>query len=76
MIEIKHKPTGEVIYTHDGDTLAGADLSLKQLAYTDLQDKDLTEANLTKANLRKANLFCAYIERGKIVRELIKRHCE
>ena len=51
MIKIKHKLTGEVIYTHEGDSLVCANLQ-----YANLQDADLRDANLRCANLQYANL--------------------
>lgn len=57
MIEIKHGVTGAVIYKHDRDTLAGANLRWANLREANLRGADLIEANLSKANLSKANLI-------------------
>jgi len=46
VVEIKHRFTGETIYTFTGDSLRGIDLRWA----------DLTGANLRGANLRGANL--------------------
>ncbi len=56
MIEIKHKITGAVIYTHQGDTLVGANLSCANLRGADLLGVNLHDADLSGANLRGANL--------------------
>jgi hypothetical protein len=51
MIDIKHRLTGAVLYTHDGDSLRGADM----------RGVDLREANLRGADLGGANLTGAYL---------------
>ena len=61
MIEIKHKETGEVIYTFSGKSLikaylGGANLWEANLREADLWGADLWGANLSGANLRGANL--------------------
>ena len=65
-MEIKHKITGEVLLTIEGDTLREANLreanlreaNLREanLRWADLQGADLREADLRWANLREADL--------------------
>ena len=69
MIKIKNRYTGDVIYTCDGDTLAGTNLSGANLfsanvpgadlSGADLSGADLSGANLRGADLRDADLFGA-----------------
>ena len=54
---------GEVIYTHQGDELSGADLS-----GADLRDADLSGANLRCADLSGADLRCADLSRADLRR--------
>jgi hypothetical protein len=56
MVEIKHRHTGAVIHTHDGASLARANLTGANLAGANLTGANLTGANLTGANLTGANL--------------------
>ena len=61
MIRIRHKDTGAILLTVDADTLDGADLSNRKLAYADLANcslraADLTNTDLSHADLRSANL--------------------
>jgi hypothetical protein len=56
MIEIKHRFTGEVLYTFDGDTLQDADLRDANLRGAYLTGSDLTGADLTGAYLTGAYL--------------------
>jgi hypothetical protein len=56
MIKIKSRYTGEVIFTYDGDTLAGADFVGAYLSGADLSDADLFGAYLRGADLRGADL--------------------
>ena len=55
-MKIKHKITGEVLLTIEGDTLQGANLQEANLQGADLQGADLREADLQGADLRFANL--------------------
>ena len=55
-IEIKHRNTGEILYTHDGESLAGANLSVADFRYADLSCADLRGADLSYADLRYADL--------------------
>ena len=66
MIKIKNRYTGDVIYTCDGDTLAGtnlsgADLSGADLSGANLSGANLSRADLSRADLRDANLSGAYL---------------
>jgi len=54
MIEIKHKYTGAVLFTHPGADLDGANLR-----YADLHGANLRGADLRRADLRYANLHGA-----------------
>ena len=45
-IEIKSRWTGATVYTHNGETLRGADLSGANLRGADLRDADLSGADL------------------------------
>ena len=70
-IEIKHRYTGKVIYTHPGDSLTGADLrdanlTGANLAGADLRDADLTGAILTRTILRSANLTDADLRNANL----------
>ena len=56
MIKIKNRHTGAVIYTHDGASLTGADLSGADLFLANLSGADLSGADLTWANLVEADL--------------------
>ena len=55
-MEIKHKITGEVLLTIEGDTLRGANLRWANLRGANLQGANLRWANLQGANLQGANL--------------------
>ena len=60
-MEIKHKITGKVLLTIEGDTLQwanlqGADLQWANLREADLQGVDLREADLQGADLQWADL--------------------
>ena len=57
MIEIKSRYTGEVIYTHEGDTLVGADLRKTNLRGTNLRGAELREANLREADFTDATVL-------------------
>ena len=59
MIEIKNRYTGEVIYTHEGDTLVGANLCEANLRGANLCEANLRGANLRGTNLCEANLYGA-----------------
>ena len=59
MIEIKHRYTGEVLYTYEGANLAGADLAAANLTGADLVGADLVDADLAAANLTGADLAAA-----------------
>lgn len=56
MIEIKHKDTGEVLHTVQGDTLLGVNLSGADLRCADLIGADLSNAYLYGAYLYNADL--------------------
>lgn len=58
-MDIRHKITGEVLLTIEGDTLRGADLSYKFLHAADLYRQDLRGANLEGATLYYADLRLA-----------------
>lgn len=51
-VEIKNHYTGDIIYTHPGDTLAGANL-----LHIKLQEADLRGVDLRGADLRGSGLF-------------------
>ena len=53
---IKHRNTGEILYTHDGRSLAGANLRGADLSGADLRIANLSGANLRWADLRGADL--------------------
>ena len=59
--EIKHRATNEVLYTHDGDSLAGADLHGTNLRNANLRNADLSGANLRGADLGGADLSGARV---------------
>jgi hypothetical protein len=75
VIEIKHRHTGEVLYTAQVETvrealeaavtaranLAGANLAGANLTGANLDGANLTDANLARANLDGANLDGAYL---------------
>ena len=54
MIEIKHKITGDVILSFEGDSLRGADLSVANLSGANLSGADLRGADLRGADLSGA----------------------
>lgn len=56
MIEIRHKITGKVIFTYEGDTLRGANLARTNLCGANLSWSDLSEANLSETDLSGTNL--------------------
>ena len=56
MIQIRNRFTGEVIYTHEGKGLRGANLSGANLSGADLSGANLSGADLSRANLSRANL--------------------
>jgi len=56
MIEIKHKITGEIIFTYEGANLSGANLRSADLRSANLSGANLSGANLRSANLSGANL--------------------
>ena len=43
-VEIKRRITGEILHTHNGDSLAGANLSGADLRYADLTGADISGA--------------------------------
>ena len=55
-MEIKHKITGEVLLTIEGDSLQGAYLRYANLQRADLRGADLQGADLQRADLQGANL--------------------
>jgi len=65
MIEIKNK-SGEVIHTHNGQSLRFANLRGANLRFA-----DLSCANLSGADLSGANLFCANLS-GALIDENTK----
>ena len=67
MKEIRHKLTGEVIYSADVDSwichdFRGIDLSYAKLSGANLSDADLSHAKLSGANLSDAKLSGAKIK--------------
>ena len=76
MIEIKHKISGEVLWTVEADTLErvdlqeaileGADLSHMLLRNAQLQYADLSDADLSDVDLRGANLVGAHLVRTNL----------
>ena len=58
-MEIKHKITGEVLLTIEGNTLQGANLQGVDLQWANLEGVDLRLANLRGANLKFADLSFA-----------------
>ena len=89
MVEIKHKITGEIIFTYGGATLRGAnlrgatlsdadlrgaDLRGADLRYADLRYADLRDDNLRDANLRDADLSGAILRRANL-RDADLRYC-
>ena len=58
-IEIKHRITKEVLHTHDGDSLQGADLRGADLSGADLRWANLRGADLRWADLSGANFHGA-----------------
>ncbi len=67
--QIKHKLTGEALYTHGEADLRGADLRHANLRNADLRGADLVDANLVDADLRGANLVDADLRGADL------RHC-
>ena len=68
MIKIKHKITGKVLHTVDGDTFSGADLRGADLYRADLRDADLSGADLYRADLRDADLSRANLSGADLSR--------
>jgi hypothetical protein len=66
VIEIKNRYTNEVIYTYQGDSLVGADLSEAYLYRANISWTDLSWANLSEANLYRANLSRANLSRANL----------
>ena len=60
-IEIKHRLTGAVLFTHEGANLRGANLRGADLEGADLESADLRGAYLGGAYLGGANLRGAYL---------------
>ena len=58
-MEIKHKITGEVLLTIEGNTLQGANLQGVDLQWAKLRDAKLQGADLRGANLRESDLQLA-----------------
>jgi len=56
MINIKHRLTGNVLFSSEEHDLSHADLSGDNLRYADLRGANLRYTNLRGANLRYANL--------------------
>jgi len=56
VIEIKHRFTGETIYTFNGDSLQQADLRRADLSEANLREANLRWADLSGADLRGADL--------------------
>ena len=65
MIEIKNI-NGDVIYTHEGNTLSCANLNGAKLSFADLTGADLTGADLTGADLTDAKLSFADLTGAKL----------
>jgi uncharacterized protein YjbI with pentapeptide repeats len=68
MIEIKHRETGEVIETLDGNTLVGADLRDRCLDGADFRGADLSGANLESSDLNQADFSGATMHNTRIFR--------
>lgn len=64
MIPIRHKITGKIIYTHDGDSLIGANLS----------GKDLRGANLSGTDLRGCIGDGTVIRTAQFVKYVVVSH--
>jgi len=71
-IEIKHRYTGEVIYSYECEsntikrTVEKAVKDNANLEYANLEYADLRNANLRNANLRNANLWNADLENANL----------
>ena len=55
-VEIKRRNTGEILYIHNGDSLAGANLRWANLYMADLSGAELRWADLRGADLRWADI--------------------
>ena len=71
-MEIKHKITGEVLLTIEGDTLRGADLRGANLREANLREANLRWADLREANLRGANLRWADLRGADLPTDVIR----
>ena len=71
-MEIKHKITGEVLLTIEGDSLQGADLQRANLQRADLQRADLRGADLRGADLRGADLRGADLRGADLPTDVIR----
>lgn len=67
-IEIKHRQTGEVLYTVDADTLVGADLRKVDLSYADLSGRDLRRADLSGAKIHFADFSGSDLSDARMLR--------
>ena len=71
-MEIKHKITGEVLLTIEGDSLQGADLQGANLQRAYLRGADLQGADLQGADLRGADLQGADLQRANLPTDVIR----
>ena len=71
-MEIKHKITGEVLLTIEGDSLKGADLQYANLQGANLQGANLQGANLQGVNLQGANLKGANLQGANLPTDVIR----
>ena len=62
MIEIRHKDSGAVLRTFNGESLAGEYMEGAKLAGADLSKRDLQKADLQRADLRDADLSGANLK--------------
>ena len=65
-MEIKHKSTGSVLLTIEGDSLQEANLREADLRWANLQGVDLQGVNLRWANLQGANLQGANLREANL----------
>jgi uncharacterized protein YjbI with pentapeptide repeats len=69
-MEIRNQD-GEVIYTHNGDSLRNADLRNADLRNANLRNADLRNADLRNADLYNADLYNADLRNAKYKDETI-----
>ncbi|MDG2185394.1 MAG: pentapeptide repeat-containing protein [Mariniblastus sp.] len=73
MIEIKHKSTGKVLHTVDGDSLRGCRLKCIDLRGADFQNQDLSKSYLSGCSLSEADLRTANLSNTKILNCVAQR---